>query len=88
MGVGSPARFTMESPQQPSTEGLPMKNELISPTAALAAALLQKSSADVNDPNVIGSAFETAYLGLLNGIQRVSKQDPPPKMKRMPLSGV
>lgn len=25
MGVGSPARFTMGSPQRPSTEGLPME---------------------------------------------------------------
>lgn len=51
-----------------------MKQELIAPTAALAAAILQKGNTDVSNPDVIGSAFESAYRGLLVGIQRVDSE--------------
>lgn len=65
-----------------------MKPELIAPAAAIAAVLLQDADTDINDPAVIGSAFETAYLGLLDGIQRVRDSDKSVQATVMKLGGL
>ena len=50
-----------------------MKQELIGPTATLAAALLSKVESKHTDftRDIVASAFEDAYLMLLEGISRV-----------------
>lgn len=54
-----------------------MKQELIAPAARIAVALLQREGPKLFDltPEVIGSAFETAYRGLQEGIQRVEQEE-------------
>lgn len=64
-----------------------IKEELIGPAAVLAAAILQKVERlhSEFDREIVGSAFEEAYLGLLNGIERVGKEPEPsakPSAKR------
>ena len=53
-----------------------MKQELIGPTATLAAAMLSKLESQHTEftPGIIASAFEEAYFTLLEGIQRVDKE--------------
>ncbi|WP_417283778.1 hypothetical protein [Comamonas sp.] len=52
-----------------------MKQELIGPTAALAVALLSKVESKHTDftRDIVASAFEDAYLMLLEGISRVDQ---------------
>lgn len=54
-----------------------MKEELIGPTATLAAALLAKVAPMHSDfsTEVIASAFEEAYKALLEGIRRVDAEE-------------
>ena len=53
-----------------------MKQELIGPTASLAAALLSKVEKDhgVFTQDIVASAFEEAYFMLLAGIARVDNE--------------
>ena len=53
-----------------------MKQELIGPTATLAAALLSKVEPAHSEftPGIVASAFEDAYFMLLEGIQRVDAE--------------
>ncbi len=85
MGVSSafgvervPARpwATMEVPTQPTPERADMKQELIGPTATLAAALLSNLEDEHSEftPAIVANAFEEAYFMLLEGIQRVDSE--------------
>lgn len=53
-----------------------MKQELIGPTATLAAALLSKEENDHREftQDIVASAFEDAYFMLLEGMARVDAE--------------
>jgi hypothetical protein len=65
--------------KQPSAERTDMKEELIGPTATLAAAILSKLEEQHTEftNEVIASAFAQAHEALLLGIQRVEHSEPP-----------
>ena len=62
-----------------------MKTEHIGPTATLAAAILSKLEPEHHHftREILASAFEDAYLALMDGIQRVDRVQDEAKAQQM-----
>ena len=62
-----------------------MNKELIDAASRIAVEVMRQTRDRYGDPTpeIIGSAFETAYLGLQNGMKRIQAAQPP--VKTVPL---